>query len=212
MVKIRPTDHDLTSSEGFLNRTSGSGRACCVKFQDLEMPPADHRQPVRRSWGWCRVSRIRPAWPGRDRLTAVPLGPTTGSGYCMREYASSASRRRDERLSRIRKLSLWITGGAAAASLGMGTAFAHAIPGHSTTTRGNVPATGTTGGSSAGAGSSGAGGSAAGNGGTTTRQGSARKTGGHHRHRLAPPASAPAAAPSSPAPAPPPPVVSSGGS
>ena len=123
----------------------------------------------------------------------------------MREYASSASRRRDKRLNRIRKLSLWITGGAAAASLGIGTAFAHAIPGHSTTTQGNVPATGTTGGSSAGT-------SAAANTGTTTQHGSGHQTGRHHRHRLAPPASAPAAAPSSPAPAAPPPVVSSGGS
>ena len=116
----------------------------------------------------------------------------------MREYASSASRRRDKRLNRIRKLSLWITGGAAAASLGIGTAFAHAIPGHSTTTQG-------TGGSSAGT-------SAVANTGTTTQHGSGHQTGRHHRHRLAPPASAPAVAPSSPAPAAPPPVVSSGGS
>jgi hypothetical protein len=48
----------------------------------------------------------------------------------MREHVRSAIRRRDSRLARIRRLTLWITGGAAAASLGMGTAFAHAQPGH----------------------------------------------------------------------------------
>jgi hypothetical protein len=44
--------------------------------------------------------------------------------------AHGAAARRDGRLLRIRKLTLWITGGAAAASLGLGTAFAHALPGH----------------------------------------------------------------------------------
>jgi hypothetical protein len=139
----------------------------------------------------------------------------------MREYVSSASRRRDARLGRIRKLSLWITGGAAAASLGMGTAFAHAIPGHTTTTGGSVPASGTNGRAASTGGTatngSATGGSTAGNTGAATQHGSAgntdsaRKT--HHRHKLAPPASAPAAAPSTPAPAAPAaPVVSSGGS
>lgn len=33
-------------------------------------------------------------------------------------------------------MTLWITGGAAAVSLGFGTAFAHAIPGHSASTQG----------------------------------------------------------------------------
>jgi hypothetical protein len=136
----------------------------------------------------------------------------------MREYVSSASRRRDERLGRIRKLSLWITGGAAAASLGMGTAFAHAIPGHATTTGGSAPATGTSG-RAASTGGTATGGSTAGNTGAAAQQGSAGKTGNarktvtHHRHKLAAPASAPAAAPSTPAPAAPAaPVVSSGGS
>jgi hypothetical protein len=50
MVKIRPSDHDLTSSETFLNRTPGTGWACWVMFQGLEMLRADYRQPVRRSW------------------------------------------------------------------------------------------------------------------------------------------------------------------
>jgi hypothetical protein len=51
----------------------------------------------------------------------------------MRETMHSAAARRDDRLARVRKLSLWITGGAAAASLGLGTAFAHAMPGHAAT-------------------------------------------------------------------------------
>lgn len=42
----------------------------------------------------------------------------------------SAAARRDRKLIRIRRLSLWAAGGAVAASLGLGTAFAHALPGH----------------------------------------------------------------------------------
>jgi len=42
----------------------------------------------------------------------------------------SAVARRDSRLARTRRVSLLVAGGAAAASLGLGTAFAHAIPGH----------------------------------------------------------------------------------
>jgi len=56
----------------------------------------------------------------------------------MRQHVHIASRRRDERLAMVRKLTLWITGGAAAASLGLGTAFASAVPGHAS------PATGPT--------------------------------------------------------------------
>lgn len=48
----------------------------------------------------------------------------------MRQHVHIASRRRDERLAMVRKLTLWITGGAAAASLGIGTAFASSVPGH----------------------------------------------------------------------------------
>jgi hypothetical protein len=51
----------------------------------------------------------------------------------MREPMHRAAARRDDRLAMIRKLSLWITGGAAAASLGLGMAFAHALPGHAAT-------------------------------------------------------------------------------
>jgi hypothetical protein len=136
----------------------------------------------------------------------------------MREHVYRASRRRDERLGRIRKLSLWITGGAAAASLGMGTAFAHAIPGHTMTAGGSTPATGTSGPAPATS-SPAASGSTSGTSATTARQGSSRSAGGHHRHRLTPPASAPAtpkathtAAPKPAPAAPPAPVVTSGGS
>jgi hypothetical protein len=52
----------------------------------------------------------------------------------MRQHVHIASRRRDERLAMVRKLTLWITGGAAAASLGLGTAFASSVPGHATGT------------------------------------------------------------------------------
>lgn len=44
--------------------------------------------------------------------------------------ALQAARRRDRRLVRTRRATLWVAGGAAAASLGFGTAFAHALPGH----------------------------------------------------------------------------------
>ena len=53
--------------------------------------------------------------------------------------AGHAVRRRDERLSRTRKMSLWVAGGAAAASLGLGTAFAHALPGHRAAASGAQP-------------------------------------------------------------------------
>lgn len=54
----------------------------------------------------------------------------------MRQHVHIASRRRDDRLAMVRKLTLWITGGAAAASLGLGTAFAVAVPGHAAGTTG----------------------------------------------------------------------------
>jgi hypothetical protein len=54
----------------------------------------------------------------------------------MRQHVHIASRRRDDRLAMVRKLTLWITGGAAAASLGLGTAFASAVPGHGAGTTG----------------------------------------------------------------------------
>lgn len=54
----------------------------------------------------------------------------------MRQHVHIASRRRDERLAKVRKLTLWITGGAAVASVGLGTAFASAVPGHASGTTG----------------------------------------------------------------------------
>jgi hypothetical protein len=48
----------------------------------------------------------------------------------MPQPADHAARRRDDRLARARRLTLWVAGGAAAASLGLGTAFAQALPGH----------------------------------------------------------------------------------
>jgi hypothetical protein len=78
----------------------------------------------------------------------------------MREHVHTASERRDQRLALIRKITLWITGGAAAASLGFGTAFAHAVPGHSTAAstppRNSTPSA-ATGSRSAGSGSAGSG-------------------------------------------------------
>src|SRR5580693_9520864 len=52
----------------------------------------------------------------------------------MPHLTHTAAAHRDSKLLRIRKLSLWITGGAAAVSLGLGTAFAHALPGHTHST------------------------------------------------------------------------------
>lgn len=118
----------------------------------------------------------------------------------MREHMHYASMRRDDRLARIRKLSLWITGGAAAASLGLGTAFAYELPGHTSTA--------TSGAASGGAtvrGSQRAGGSAH-RGSRTSGPGKAGSR--HHQHALAKPAQAP----QQPAGTPAPPVVSSGGS
>jgi hypothetical protein len=57
----------------------------------------------------------------------------------MREHVRSAITRRDDRLARIRRLTLWITGGAAAASLGLGAAFAHTLPGHGGGAAGSPP-------------------------------------------------------------------------
>jgi hypothetical protein len=53
--------------------------------------------------------------------------------------ADHAARRRDDRLARARRLTLWVAGGAAAASLGLGTAFAQALPGHRAAAAGAQP-------------------------------------------------------------------------
>ena len=54
--------------------------------------------------------------------------------------ADQAARRRDQRLAQARRLTLCVAGGAAAASLGLGTAFAHALPGHRASTTAAQPA------------------------------------------------------------------------
>jgi hypothetical protein len=111
--------------------------------------------------------------------------------------------RRDEGLARIRKISLWITGGAAFASLGLGTAFAHALPGHASAATSTGGAT-VSGSPRTGAGAAQSGGPAQSGARTSGKTGSR-----HHQHALAKPAQAPQQPASNPAP---PPVVSSGGS
>lgn len=103
----------------------------------------------------------------------------------MRWPQESAITRRDDHLARTRKLSVWIAGGATAASVGLAAALGYALPGHAVTS-GHQPPAGQT---STGTGSGSGQGSGSGNGGGN----------------LAPPQQAPAA-PAAP------PVVSSGGS
>jgi hypothetical protein len=54
--------------------------------------------------------------------------------------ADHAARRRDERLAQARRLTLCVAGGATAASLALGAAFAHALPGHRASTTAAQPA------------------------------------------------------------------------
>jgi hypothetical protein len=118
----------------------------------------------------------------------------------MREHMHHASMRRDQGLARIRKISLWITGGAAVTSVGLGTAFAHALPGHTSTATSSTTRGGAIAGSSprTAGGTARSGASSAGSAGTR-----------HNQHALAKPAQPPQQPASNPAP---PPVVSSGGS
>jgi hypothetical protein len=113
---------------------------------------------------------------------------------------------RNRLLSRTRTISLGIAGGAALATLGLGTAFAHAIPGHHhppaiqgqpAQPGGGLPGTGPSASSSGPATSSG-----------PARTARRRGHQARRHHSIAPPAQPPAPAPSSPAP----PPVSSGGS
>lgn len=104
----------------------------------------------------------------------------------MRWPHESAITRRDEHLARTRKLSVWIAGGATAASFGLAAALGFALPGHTaTTSTAQSPGQTTTG--------------------STNGAGTGTATGKRHHHRLAPPQQAPA-------PAPAPPTVTSGGS
>jgi hypothetical protein len=120
--------------------------------------------------------------------------------------ADDAVSRRDETLLRTRRASRWITVAAVTAAVGFGTAFAHAVPGHSTTAQ-----------AATSPGRAGAG--AARRSGPGPGPSRHRLAAGHHgrrhhgRHHLQPPPQPPA---SSPAPQPPstptPPPVVSGGS
>jgi hypothetical protein len=122
--------------------------------------------------------------------------------------------RRDSGLSRTRKLTLSILGSAAAATLGLGTAFAHALPGHTYTTpsrgTGSSATTGSAGSRTAGTGTRSSGGST----GTTpspaaSSQGAShRSSAASHHAGLSRPKQSPVAAPAQTQA----PVVSSGGS
>jgi hypothetical protein len=57
----------------------------------------------------------------------------------MPQPADNAAQRRDQRLARTRRVSLAVAGGAAVASLGLGTAFAHDLPGHHAPAAGAQP-------------------------------------------------------------------------
>jgi hypothetical protein len=119
----------------------------------------------------------------------------------MPQSAGHAVRRRDERLSRTRRVSLWVAGGAAAASLGLGTAFAQALPGHRAAASGAQPAS-----SGQGQGGTSQGGTSQGQGGSgqPTASPSAAPA-RHHHHSLAPPQQPPATTQA-------PPQTTSGGS
>ena len=111
----------------------------------------------------------------------------------MRWPHESAITRRDEHLARTRRLSVWIAGGATAASFGLAAALGFALPGHTVTA--GTQSAGQPSGSGQGSGSGGASG-----------QGTGQRTRtAHHHRRLAPPSQAPVNTGA-------PPVVSSGGS
>jgi len=132
----------------------------------------------------------------------------------MRRRLDSAMIRRDTRLDRTRKLSVWIAGGAAAACVGLATLLGTAIPGRAANSgsrattgqasSGRQPGSGRQAGSPGQTGSSGQ----TGPGDRGTRH--AQPTTGHgrahgQRHILSPPSAPPSQSTA-------PPVVSSGGS
>jgi hypothetical protein len=119
----------------------------------------------------------------------------------MRWPHESAVARRNEHLARTRKLSLWIAGGATAASLGLAAALGVSLPGHTATTASQSGSTATSGSSGSASGNKGAGPD-------TGTSNTGANTGSHHAHHhaaIAPPKQAPAHTKA-------PPVVSSGGS
>ncbi len=127
----------------------------------------------------------------------------------MPEPVHSATARRDSRLIRVRALSVWIAGGAVAASLGLGTAFAQALPGHAKISASRPAGSPPTAAPSAAAPSAAAPSAATASAGASAA--ASRPLPRHHR-TLAPPAQPPASTPPPPASPPAPPVVSSGGS
>src|SRR5712692_3591609 len=106
--------------------------------------------------------------------------------------ADDAVSRRDQTLARTRQASRLITTAAITAAVGLGGAFAHALPGHAT-------AQAATGECQAGGGAQ--------NAGQGQRPSRQRRAASHHH--LQPPASSPAPPPAS-TPSPPPPVTSGG--
>jgi hypothetical protein len=113
----------------------------------------------------------------------------------MRHPVHVAAARRDSKLIRVRRLTLAISGWAAAATLGLGTVFAHALPGHNSTAQASTSGSTTTVAGSA-----------------STHRTTAQPTGAKRStHRRTKPLAAPTQAPA-PAPTPAAPVVSSGGS
>lgn len=114
----------------------------------------------------------------------------------MRWPQNSAVTRRDEQLARTRRLTLWVAGGATAASFSLAAALGFALPGH-TSTAAAQPA-GRPGNPSGAAGRSSQGANSG------TRPGSGHRGATGHR-KLAPPHRPPAKTSA-------PPVVSSGGS
>jgi hypothetical protein len=128
----------------------------------------------------------------------------------MRPALEHAIIRRDDRLIRTRRLTLWIAGGATAATLGLAGVLSSAIPGHTATTgsgaqSGQVSSSQPGGTTSGAAGSGDDGGSSDdGSGKSGTSSGHSGKSGKARTHLTTPPQ--PPAATTAP------PVVSSGGS
>jgi hypothetical protein len=108
-----------------------------------------------------------------------------------------AAAHRDGKLHRVRRLTLAITGWAAAATLGLGAVFAHALPGHARSTgpATNSGSTATVGGTASST--------------RTNARSASAKNSTHHKSK---PLAAPTQAPAPAAPTPAAPVVSSGGS
>jgi hypothetical protein len=122
----------------------------------------------------------------------------------MRWPHESAITRRDEHLARTRKLSLWIAGGATAASLGLAAALGTALPGHAVNAA-SPSGSATSNSANTGSGNTGSGNTGSGNTGSTSGTGPSSQHAPHKRAAIAPPKQAPAHTKA-------PPVVSSGGS